>query len=59
MKTEINAGEVGQVLVLLAESLTVEGYQVTVTELLEVMEGRVLACKETHDVKAYLGCMSG
>jgi len=54
MKKEISAKEVGDILVQLAESLTVEECEITADELLENIEGRSLSVEETGSVREYL-----
>lgn len=54
MKTEIDAKKVGAALMSLAELMTAENAAMTAEELIDAMEGRVMAAEEAGDVRRYL-----
>ena len=54
MRTEIDVEKVGQAIMKLAELMTVQDAEMTADEILNVMEGRLMASEEAGNVRAYL-----
>lgn len=54
MKKEIEVKKVGEILVSLAEMLTVEDFEVTPDEILEGIEGNCLAPEEAARISEWL-----
>ena len=54
MRKKIDAEKVGQALIELAELMTVEDAEMTADELVNAMEGRVMAAEEAGCVREYL-----
>jgi hypothetical protein len=54
MKKEINVPQVGALVVLLAEALTITSVEITETAVIELLADRALTEKEAKDVTAWI-----
>ena len=54
MKTEIDIEKVGKAISVLAELMTVYEAEMTTDNLINAMDGRVMAAEEADDVREYL-----
>lgn len=54
MKKEINVPQVGALVVLLAEALTITSVEITETAVIELLADRALTEKEVKDVTAWI-----